>query len=40
MPSELVEEGFEALAEDKSFSYKMRDKFRAVLEKRIFDDTW
>ena len=40
MPSELVEEGFEALAEDKSFSYKMRDKFRAVSEKRIFDDTW
>ena len=40
MPSELVEEGFEALAEDKSFSYKMRDKFRAVLENRIFDDTW
>jgi hypothetical protein len=40
MPSELVEDGFEALAEDKSFSYKMRDKFRAVSEKRIFDDTW
>jgi hypothetical protein len=40
MPSELVEEGFEALADDKSFSYKMRDKFRAVLEKQIFDDSW
>jgi hypothetical protein len=40
MPSELVEEGFEALAEGKSFSYKMRDKFRAVLEKQIFDDSW
>ena len=31
MPSELVEEGFEALAEDRSFSPKMREKFRAVL---------
>jgi hypothetical protein len=40
MPSELVEDGFDALAEDKSFSPKMRDKFRAVLEKRIFDDSW
>ena len=38
MPSELIEEGFEALAEDKSFSPKMRDKFRAVLEKRFFGD--
>ena len=40
MPSELVDEGFEALAADNLFSYKMRDKFRAVLEKRIFDDSW
>jgi len=38
MPSELIEEGFEALAEDRSFSPKMRDKFRAVLEKRYFED--
>ncbi len=38
MPSELVEEGFEALAEDKLFSPKMRDKFRAVLEKRFLED--
>jgi hypothetical protein len=38
MPSELVEERFEALAEDKSFSPKMRDKFRAVLEKQFFND--
>ena len=30
MPSELIEEGFETLAEDRSFSPKMRDKFRAV----------
>ena len=32
LPSELIEEGFEALAEDRSFSPKMRDKFKAVLE--------
>ena len=32
MPSELTEEGFEALAEDRTFSPKMRDKFRAALE--------
>ena len=38
MPSELTEEGFRALAEDRSFSPKMRDKFRAALEKRFFGD--
>ena len=38
MPSELNEEGFRTLAEDRSFSPKMRDKFRAVLEKRLFED--
>jgi hypothetical protein len=38
MPSELTEDGFEALAEDRSFSPKMRDKFRAALEKQFFDD--
>jgi hypothetical protein len=32
MPSELIEEGFETLADDRSFSPKMRDKFRAVGE--------
>jgi hypothetical protein len=32
MPSELIEESFETLAEDRSFSLKMRDKFRAVGE--------
>jgi hypothetical protein len=32
IPSELIEEGFETLAEDRSFSPKMRDKFRAVGE--------
>jgi hypothetical protein len=40
MPSELTEEGYEALAEDRSFSPKMRDKFRAVLENRLFEDLW
>ncbi len=40
MPSELIEEGFETLAEDRSFSPKMRDKFRAVLENRLFEDLW
>ena len=38
MPSELIEDGFQTLAEDRSFSPKMRDKFRAVLEKRLFED--
>jgi hypothetical protein len=33
MPSELIEAGFESLAQDKSFSQKMRDKFKAVLRK-------
>jgi hypothetical protein len=32
MPSEFIEEGFETLAEDRSFSPKMRDKFREVGE--------
>jgi hypothetical protein len=40
MPSELIEDGFETLAEDRSFSPKMRDKFRAVLENRLFEDLW
>ena len=38
MPTELVEDGFQTLAEDRSFSPKMRDKFRVVLEKRLFGD--
>jgi hypothetical protein len=38
MPSELVKEGFQTLAEDNSFSPKMRDKFRAAVEKRFFGD--
>ena len=38
MPSELIEEGFRTLAEDSSFSPKMREKFRTVLEKRLFGD--
>jgi hypothetical protein len=40
MPSELIKEGFEKLAEDGTFSPKMRDKFRAALEKRLFDNYW
>jgi hypothetical protein len=40
MPSELIEEGFETLAEDRSFSPKMRAKFRAVSEDRLFEDYW
>jgi hypothetical protein len=38
MPSELIDDGFETLAEDRSFSPKMRDKFRAVLENQRFED--
>jgi len=38
MPPELIEDGFQTLAEDRSFSPKMREKFRAVLEKRLFGD--
>jgi hypothetical protein len=38
MPSELVENGFQTLAEDRSFSPKMREKFRAAWEKRFFED--
>ena len=30
-PSEMIEEGFTALAADKSFSQKMRAKFRAIV---------
>jgi hypothetical protein len=40
MPSELVDEGLAALAEDRAFSPKMRDKFRAALEKQLFGDYW
>jgi hypothetical protein len=41
MPPELVQARFEELADDKSFSPKMRDKFRAVLGHRFRDeDDW
>ncbi len=40
MPSDLIEEGFEELAADRAFSPKMRAKFKAVLEKRLFEDSW
>jgi hypothetical protein len=38
MPSKLTEDGFEALAEDRSFSPNMWDKFRAALEQQFFED--
>jgi hypothetical protein len=38
MPSELTEVGFQTLADDRSFSPKIRDKFQAALEKRFFED--
>jgi hypothetical protein len=31
MPAELVQDGFAALAADKSFSQKMRAKFKALM---------
>jgi hypothetical protein len=41
MPPELVQARWETLAEDKSFSPKMRDKFRAMLGNRFRDeDDW
>jgi len=41
MPSELVEESFAALANDKSLSYKMRAKFKAAIgEGRCFEEDW
>jgi len=41
MPPKLVEAGFDSLADDKSFSPKMREKFRAVFEPRFLDeDDW
>jgi hypothetical protein len=38
MPSELVEAGFESLADDTSFGSKMRDKFREALARLRFGD--
>ena len=38
MPLKLIEQGFETLAEDRSFSPKMREKFRAVLANRVHED--
>jgi hypothetical protein len=41
MPAKWVRDGFGSLAEDKSFSPKMRDKFNAVIEYRAWhDDDW
>jgi len=38
MPSTLIEDGFQTLAEDRSLSPQMRDKFRAVLEERFLEN--
>src|SRR5262249_40072997 len=38
MPAELIEAGLEALAQDKWFAQKMRDKFKAVLRDDPFGD--
>ncbi|HBR09813.1 hypothetical protein LR021_05395 [Candidatus Bipolaricaulota bacterium] len=35
-PDGMVEEGFQRLAEDKSFSYRMRKKFRDILEMKRY----
>ena len=40
MPPELIEADFEALAQDRSFSPKMREKFSAVLANRVHEDYW
>ena len=41
MPSELIQEGFTLLANDKSFSQKMRAKFNEVIGKgRHFEEDW
>ena len=41
MPRELIRDGFAELAADKSFSQKMRDKFRAVISRSPgLDDDW
>ena len=36
-PLELVEDGFIELADDKDFSYKMRNKFKETLERIRYD---
>jgi hypothetical protein len=38
LPTDLIRAGFESLAQDKSFSQKMRDKFKAVLRNDPFGD--
>lgn len=41
MPSDLVQEGFTLLANDKSFSQKMRAKFEeAIVESHHCDEEW
>ena len=38
MPLELIQDGFESLAEDKSFGAKMRAKFRRITGEDVFLD--
>jgi hypothetical protein len=38
MPTDVIRAGFESLAQDRSFSQKMRDKFKAVLRDDPFGD--
>jgi hypothetical protein len=41
MPTNLVQEGFTLLANDTSFSYKMRTKFEeAIVESRHCEEEW
>ena len=40
LPAELIADGFAELANDKSFSQKMRDKFRAVISSDRLGDDW
>jgi len=35
-PPEFVQVGFEELADDQSFSYRMRDKFRMALDQALY----
>jgi len=37
-PREMVEEGFDALAADRSFSYRMRKKFAGAARPAADDD--
>ncbi len=36
-PNEIVQEGFQKLAKDRSFSHRMRKKFRDILEMKRYN---